>query len=291
MSGICGSVAAAMALAFAFGYAGTSVPVSHSELQASYFVQRTPSYPPAMGGPEIVQPIPTLAETRKLILDSADLYATVSLVTTHSSTVDKLAASEALLACADLRPKSRREPSQGDAARELAARCSVIRKNMRHDGAVDRAIELRESAEGDPTPLGRLVALAQRSDGSTRWQAGEFLLVSEALQSNDLVLIAAAISALQTRLDDGSPDSKLRAKAFSYAADPHLVAVGQQAVFDLLVNCANAGRCADDLAAKDTERLPAMYDARERREFERLTEQYRSALQRGDTASKLLGER
>jgi hypothetical protein len=244
-----------------------------------------------MGGPDIVQAIPPLAESRKTILDSADLYAAVSLVTTHSSTVDKLAASEALMACADLRPKSKREPSHVDAARELAVRCANIRKNMRRDGAVEKAIELRESAEDDASPLGRLAAVSQRLRGSARWQAGDFLLVDDALKSNDSVLLHAAMDALHTQLDDGSPDSKLRAEAFSYAADLELMAVGQEAVFDRLAKCANAGRCAEDSAVMNIEHATAMYGARERFEIERLTKQYRSAFQRGDTASRLLAVR
>ena len=195
------------------------------------------------------------------------------------------------MACADLRPKSKREPSQADAARELAARCANIRKNMRRDGAVEKAIELRESAEDDASPLGRLAAVSQRLRGSARWQAGDFLLVDDALKSNDLVLLNAAMNALHTQLDDGSPDSKLRAEAFSYAADLELRAVGQQAAFDRLASCANAGRCADDSAVTNIQRATAMYGARERFEIERLTMQYRSALQRGDTASKLLAVR
>ena len=174
---------------------------------------------------------------------------------------------------------------------ELAARCANIRKNMRRDGAVEKAIELRESAEDDASPLGRLAAVSQRLRGSARWQAGDFLLVDDALKSNDLVLLKAAMNALHTQLDDGSPDSKLRAEAFSYAADLELRAVGQQAAFDRLASCANAGRCADDSAVTNVQRATAMYGARERFEIERLTMQYRSALQRGDTASKLLAVR
>jgi hypothetical protein len=279
-------VSALAALAFAIIHAGTSVPVDRSQAPAGS-AARLPSYPPAMGGPDIVQPIQTFAERRKAILDSADLHATVLLITTNSSTVDKLAASQALMACAELRPKRLREAGQATAAQELAARCAGIHKHLRHDGAVERAIELRESAERDASPLGNLIALSRRTHNTARWQADDLQLVSDALRSNDPVRIDAAISALYVHLDDGSPDSKLRAEAFLYAADLHLTAVGQQAVFDRLVHCANADRCedADTVAAS---RDAGMYGTRERLEIERLVRQYRLALQRGRTATEVL---
>ena len=282
------AIAAAVAMAaLAIGYAGTLVPAHRSQPRASA-VARAPSYPPAMGGPDIVQPIQTLAERRKTILDSADLYATVSLITTHSSTVDKLAASEALTACAELRPKRKREAGQVTAVQELGARCAGIHKNFRHDGAVERAIELRESAESDASPLGGLVALSRRAYGNARWKAEDFQLVSDALKSNDLVRIDAAISALRVHLDDGSPDSRLRAEAFSYAADLHRTAVGQQASFDRLAHCANADRCEDGDTVATHQGVAGTYGTRERLEIERLIRQYRLALQHGKTATEML---
>jgi hypothetical protein len=279
--------AALAALAFATIYAVTSVPIYRS-LPPANSAARLPSYPPAIGGPDSVQPIPNLAERRKAILDSADLYATVSLITTHSSTVDKLAASEALTACAELRPKRKREAGQVTAVQELAARCTGIHKHLRHDGAVERAIELRESAERDASPLGGLVALSRRAHSHVRWQAEDFQIVSDALKSNDLVRVDAAISALHIHLDDGSPDSKLRALAFSYAAEFHRTAVGQQAAFDRLAHCANADRCEQGDTVATSRGVAASYGTRERLEIEDLTEQYRLALQRGKTATEVL---
>lgn len=280
-------VAALAALAFATIYAGTSVPVNRSRPPASS-AARLPSYPPAMGGPDSVQPIQTLAERRKAILDSADLHATISLITTNSSTVDKLAASQALMVCAELRPKRKREAGQVTAVHELAARCAGIHEYLRHDGAVERAIELRESAERDASPLGGLVALSRRVHGNARWQAEDFQLVSNALKSNDLVRVDAAISALHIHLDDSSPDSKLRALAFSYAADLHRTAIGQQAVFDSLAHCANADRCEDGDTVATSQRVAGTYGTRERLEMERLIKQYRLALQHGKTATEVL---
>jgi len=279
--------AALAALAFAIRYAGTSVLVDRSQPPPGS-VAALPSYPPAMGGPDIVQPIQTLAERRKTILDSADLHATVSLITTHSSTVDKLAASEALMACAELRPKRKREAGQVTAVQELAARCAGVRKYLRHDGAVERAIELRESAERDASLLGGLVALSRRAHENARWQAEDFQLVSDALKSSDLVRIDAAIGALHVHLDDGSPDSRLRALAFSYAADLHRTAIGQQAVFDRLAHCANADRCEDGDTVATSQRVAGTHGTRERLEMERLIKQYRLALQHGKTATEVL---
>ena len=204
-----------------------------------------------MGGPDIVQPaIPTVAESRSKIVDSADLYAVVSKVTLQSPTIDKLAASEALLACADFRPRRKREPEEQAAAQELAARCAGIHQNMRRNDAIDKAVELRASAEDDPSPLGRLVALSRRSDaGKARWHAAEFALVSEALRSGDSVLISEAIRALHVQLDDGLTDSKSRSQAFAQAADSYVLPKGdQRTAFDALVDCANLGRCVNDPA-------------------------------------------
>ena len=166
----------------------------------------------------------------------------------QSPTIDKLAASEALLACAEFRPRRKREPEEQAAAQELAVRCAGIRQNMRRNDAIDKAVELRASAEDDPSPLGRLVALARRSDaGKARWHAAEFALVGEALRSGDSVLISEAIRALHAQLDDGLPDSKLRSQAFAQAADSYVLHKGdQRTVFDALVDCANLGRCAND---------------------------------------------
>ena len=90
---------------------------------------------------------------------SADLHAVVSKITVQSPTIDKLAASEALIACAEFRPRRKWEPEEHAAARELAERCAGIRQNMGRNGAIDKAVELRASAEDDPSPLGRLAIL------------------------------------------------------------------------------------------------------------------------------------
>ncbi len=287
----CGAV---IALAAALKFAGTSVPAPGVEqLPASRSEQRSPAYPPAMGGPDIVQPaLPTAAEIRSKIVDSDDLYAVVSNITANSPTIEKLAASEALIACADFRPKSRREPAEQAAAQQLLIRCAGIRRIMRRDGAVDKAIELRASAENDPSPLGRLAALSQRSDaGGVRWHAGDLALVSDALRSNDSVLIGEAIRALHAGLDRGLPDSKLRVQAFTDAASLYaLIRDDQPTVFDALVDCANLGRCTSDSGRTSLERNIPL-GVRERSEMQRLVEQYRLALQRGISATELLAIR
>ena len=247
-----------------------------------------------MGGPDIVQPAPpTASESRNRIVDSADLYAVVSKITVQSPTIDKLAASEALIACAEFRPRRKWEPEEHAAAHELAERCAGIRQNMRRNDAIDKAVELRASAEDDPSPLGRLVALARRSDaGKARWHAAEFALVNEALRSSDPVLISEAIRALHVQLDDGLTDSKSRSQAFAQAADSYVLHKGdQRTAFDALVDCANLGRCANDPARARTQHDSVAGGARERSENQRLVEQYRLALQRRSTAAELLAIR
>jgi hypothetical protein len=280
-----------IALAAALRLAGTSVPASHvQQLQATNSEQRSPAYPPAMGGPDIVQPaITTAAESRSKIVDNDDLYTVVSRITTRSPTIDKLAASEVLMACADFRPKGRREPAEQAAAQQLLVRCARIRQNMRRNSALDKAVELRMSAEDDPSPLGRLAALSQRSDsGRARWNAEEFALVSNALRSSDSVLIGEAIRALHAQLDDGLPDSKLRVQAFAHAANSYdLLRIDQRTVFDALVDCANLSLCTNDSDSARVEHDLAPLSARERGEIRRLAERYRLALQRGTSASEL----
>ena len=292
---VVGGCGAVIALAAAFKLAGTSVPASRVEqLQAGNSEQRTPAYPPAMGGPDIVQAaITTAAASRNKIVDSADLYVVVSTVTTHSSTVDKLAAAEALMACADFRPRRRREPAEQAAAQQLIIRCAGIRQNMRRNGALEKAVELRTSAEADPSPLGRLAALSQRPNaGRARWHADDSVLVNDALRSNDSVLIGEAIRALHAQLDDGLPDSKLRVQAFAQAANSYAPLRGdQRTVFDAFVDCANLGRCTNDSRSERAEHDIAPLGAREQSEIQRLIEQYRLALQRGTSASELLAIR
>ena len=288
----CGAV---IALAAVIRFTGTSVPASRVEpLQASNSERRPPAYPPDMGGPDIVQPAPpTASESRNKIVDSADLHAVVSKITVQSPTIDKLAASEALIACAEFRPRRKWEPEEHAAARELAERCAGIRQNMRRNGAIDKAVELRASAEDDPSPLGRLAALARRSDaGKARWHAAEFALVNEALRSSDPVLISEAIRALHIQLDDGLTDSKSRSQAFAQAADSYVLHKGdQRTAFDALVDCANLGRCANDPARARTQHDSVAGGARERSENQRLVEQYSLALQRRSTAAELLAIR
>ena len=284
-----------IAVAAALRFAGTSVPASRiGQWQASNPDQRSPAYPPAMGGPDIVRPAEaTPAERRNRIVDSGDLYAVVSTITTHSPTIDKLAATEALMACADFRPKSRREPAGQAAAQQLLVRCAGIRQNMRRNGAIDRVVELRTSAEADPSSLGRLTALSQRSDaGRVLWHSDDFALVSDALRSGDSVLIGEAVRALHTQLDGGLPDSKLRVQAFADATNSYALARSdRRTVFDTLVACANLGRCSNDSASTQIERHVGPIDTREQAEIQRLAEQYRLALQRGASAAELLAIR
>ena len=288
----CGAV---IVLAAALQLAGTLAPAFRVEqLPATPSGQASPAYPPAMGGPDIVQPATTTAaENRNKIVDSDDLYTVVSSITTRSPTIEKLAASEALMACADLRPKSRREPAEQAAAQQLLVRCARIRQNMRRNGALDKAVELRTSAEDDPSPLGRLAALSQRSDaGRAPWHAEDFALVSDALRSNDFVFLGEAIRALHAHLDDGLPDSKLRVQAFARAANSYALRRGDQlTAFDALVDCANLGRCTNESGSTRVENDMALLGARERSEIQRLVEQYRLALQRGTSAAELLAIR
>ncbi len=291
MAGCGGAVIALVAVV---RFAGTSVPASRVEqLQASHSESRSPAYPPAMGGPDIVHAvIPTVAESRRKIVDSADLYAAVSKVTEQSHTIDKLAAAEALIACTEFRPRRKWEPEEHAAARELAERCAGIRQNMRRNDAIGRAVELRAWAEDDPSPLGRLTALSRHADGSKiRWYAAEFALVSEALRSNDSVLISEAIRALHAQLDDGLSDSRSRSQAFAQAADLYVLHKYERAVFDALVDCANLGRCDNDSGRARTQHDSVAGGARERSEDQRLVEQYRLALQRRSTAAELLAIR
>ena len=207
-----------------------------------------------MGGPDLVHAVPTFAESRRKIVDSADLYAVVSKINVQSSTIDKLAASEALLACAEFRPRRKREQEEEAAAHELAARCAGIRQHMRRNDAIDKAVELRARAEEDPSLLGRLIALSRSSDASkARWHAAEFALVGEALTSGDSVLISEAVRALHAQLDDGLPDAKLRSQAFAKAADSYLLhKADQRAIFDALVDCANLSDATTNPATRKT---------------------------------------
>jgi hypothetical protein len=288
----CGAV---IALAAVIRFTGTSVPASRIEqLQSSNSEHRSPAYPPAMGGPDIVQAAPpTASESRNKIVNSAELHAVVSKITVQSPTIDKLAASEALIACAEFRPRRKWEPDEHAAARELAERCAGIRQNMGRNGAIDKAVELRASAEDDPSPLGRLATLARHSEaGKARWHAAEFALVNEALRSSDPVLISEAIRALHVQLDDGLTDSVLRLRAFAQAADLYVLHKGdQRTAFDVLVNCANLGRCANDSGRARMEHDSVAGGVRERSENQRLVEQYRLALQRRSTAAELLAIR
>ena len=283
----CGAV---IALAAVVRFSGTSVPLSGAQrLQSGVLEHRSPAYPPAMGGPDIVHAaIPTVAEGRRKIVDNTDLYAVVSKITAQSPTIAKLAASEALLVCAEFRPRRKREREEEAAAQELAARCAGIRQHMRRNDAIVKAVELRASAEDDPSFLGQLIALARGTDASkARWHAAEFALVGEALTSGDSVLITEAVRALHAQLDNGLPDAKLRSQAFAQAADSHLLhKADQRTVFDALVDCANLGRCANDSGrAEDTDRTGSM---RQRPEIQRLVGHYLLALQRGMPAQQLL---
>jgi hypothetical protein len=234
-----------------------------------------------MGGPDLVQPrAATPSEVRKQIVDSADFYAVISKITPNSPTADKLAAAEVLTACADLRPKAKREPVEQVAADDLVARCFGIRQNMRRDGALERAIEMRMSAEGDASTLGRLAALAQRSSGGTRWYDAEVALVSDALRSGDSVLMREAIQALQAQFQNGLPDSSLRARAFALGAELYMHdKTSQRTEFDALINCASAGRCGLNVTPEG-EALGGT-DARAQAPFNRLAERYRLALHQG----------
>jgi hypothetical protein len=293
LTGVCGAL---VALAVAVGFKGTSVSESQLEQTraASVARPRLPAYPPAMGGPDVVQPAPlNAAGSRKAIVDNADLYSAVSKITTHSPTIDKLAASEVLMACASFRPKSPREPVELAAAQQLEERCAGIRQNMRRDDALEKAVELRASAEDDPSPLGRLTSLSQRSGvGSARWQSDDLALVSDALVSSDSVLVSEAIRALSSHLNDGSPDSRLRTQALAHAAGSNArEATDERTAFDALLACASLGRCSDDSAVARMNLDSALFGIRERSEIKRLVEQYRLALRRGITASELLAMR
>ena len=286
----CGAV---IALAAVVGSTGTWAPtVRFEQLQDPRFGADPPAYPPAMGGPDIVQPAsPTASESRRKIVDASDLHAAVSKITAQSPTIDKLAASDVLLACADFRPRRQRDSEEQSAAQELAGRCAGIRKNMRRNDAIERAVELRASAESDSAPLGRLAALSRRSDGGkVRWYAAEFALVSAALKSNDSVLIGEAIRALQAQLDDGLPDSRLRSLALATAADLYVHKYDQRTLFDTLVECANLGQCTSTFG-RDVAHDIVPGGVRERSEIQRLIKQYGLALQGATSAEQLLATR
>ncbi len=290
---VLGGCGAVIALAAALQLADTGAPSpSAPQVQlADRAESRSPSYPPAMGGPDIVQQAPqTAAERRNEIIDSTDLYAAVSKITVQSPTIDKLAASEALLACADFRLRRNRASEEQAAAQALAERCMGIRRNMRRNEAVEKAIELRASAEDDRSPLGRLALLSRQSGaGKARWHDAEITLVNEALRSGDLVLVTEAIRALQVQLDDGLSDARMRTEAFERAADLFvLLKDNQRTVFDALVDCANLSRCSGRFRANHGSTLEGI---RERSQMQRLTEQYRLALQRGKTTEELLAIR
>lgn len=283
---------AVIALGAVVWFAGTSVPASRvGQLQASHSESTSPAYPPAMGGPDTVNPaIPSAAESRQKIVDSPDLYSAVSKITVQSPTIDKLAASEALLACAEFRLKRNRAAEEQAAALALAERCAGVRRNMRRNEAIDKAIELRASAEDDPSPLGRLAFLSRHSAaGKPRWHAADFALVNEALRSSDLVLMTEALRALHAQFDDGLSDSRLRAEAFEQAADLFvLLKANQRTVFDALIDCANLSRCSGRFR---TEHGITPEGFRERSQMLHLVEQYRLALQRGTAAEQLLAVR
>ena len=288
----CGVVVGVAALAAALQLVRTTATKSGGQ-QPVIESNRAPSYPPAMGGPDLLQAAAVRpAEVRKRLVDSPDLYAAVSKITPDSPTVDKMVAAEVLAVCAELRPKAHRERAEERAAKELVTRCSGIRQSLRHDGAVERAIELQASAEGDASILGRLAALARRSASGARWHEGDVALVGDALKSGDSVLERAAIRAFEAHLDDGLPDSNLRARAFVAGAVSYMREEARHRTqFDALVDCVNAARCGESGGELAQERFDGI-DARGQREFRRLAEQYRLAFQRGTvSATELLAIR
>lgn len=285
-----------MVLAAALCFTGLSGPTPRIEPvhAVSSSDGRTPSYPPAMGGPDVAQPVMlTNSEVRKWIVESADLYSAVSKVTAQSPTIDKLVTSEILMACAYLRPQGKRAPVEQAAAQELVTRCAGIRQNFRRDGALDRAVELRVSAENDQSSLGRLLALSQRPEGRrTGWRAGDQTLVSDALRSGDSLLVREATRVLLAQLDDGSPDASLRIQAFAHAAELFALSdSGLRTNFHALVDCVSMGRCAADNGASKPERDMAHVGVREQSEINRLVQEYRLALLRRTTALELLSVR
>lgn len=286
-------IGATVAITAIVAFRSDSASVRRQE-QPSAMGARAPSYPPAMGGPDIVVTAraPTPTQLRAQVVDNPDLYAAVLRVNTTSSTEQKMAAWSVLNACINITRKNQRARNAAEtaAASELGTRCATLQAGgMRLNEAASKANEFQRMADADNSPLGELLALSQRSlRGSINWYERETTLVTAALQSGDPILVREASRALSARIDDGSsPDAALRAAAFTFAVDLYEQdRPGTQ--FDRLVDCAIGGRCA---VASPAKKIDERFAPTEQREVRRLLEHYRLALHRGVTADELLALR
>lgn len=246
------------------------------------------SWPPAMGGPDIVkerQRMPT--DVKREIVDSDEWLSLIARIDAASPTETKLGAWSILVACthAPREPRPFQSDAERSAIQALAARCEPI--NAALPNAMVRAAEVRRMAEADATPLGQLISLSKRSLQGSGWEPYDAALVDAALRSGDSVLLVEANAALYAKLNDGSPDAALRAGAAQYALDSHIGA-HERPQFDRLAECAVASRCADRGPLDPIKRYRGV---REQTEIARLIEQYQLALRRNASLADMLAIR
>lgn len=250
-----------------------------------------PSWPPAIGGPDITKSSPEKPSAlRARIVNAVDLNAAIKDIDVNSPTEAKLAAVDVLLAC-NMALRAKVKPKEGTpeftAWDELTTRCGAIAALKRKD-TLQRAESLQIAADSDDSRLGQLNALSQRSlTTRTLLQQNDLTLLTEALKSNDVLLVREATRTTYAQLNDGSPDSRVRSQALLLATE--LYRMDQATQFDHLVACANQGRCSAGWPSAQLEK--AVKDPRELTEARRMVDVYRLALQQGITAPELLNLR
>lgn len=246
-----------------------------------------PSWPPTMGGDDVVYPRPVLPnDVRRRLLGERDLYAAIEHIGANGDAAEKLTVAEILAACIAVQRIRPTEEARSIAVKGLASRCERINGAISPSVALKRASQMYQGA-ADSSLLGQMTALSRQSFVQPmRLGLDETSIVNESLRSNDTMLMKAAAQILSPLIEDGSPDSKLRADAFRHAAE--LIRVEQGSDFDHLVACANQGHCSGTPEPKSAMRAT---DRRESAEITRLAVAYRLALLRGAPTSELLAIR
>jgi hypothetical protein len=249
---------------------------------------RSPSYPPAMGGPDNF-PVRDRSATsiRRAIIESDDLLQGVIAVGPMSPTAAKLAASDVLMACFSFRQSKRPVSGQYAAFSALLTRCASVRRHFRRNDAIQLAIDLQISAEGDTSLLGRLASLAQQSQNQIG--GDEQQMITDGLRSGDAVVLRMAGDLVSTRLGRGLRDEEWLRVAFERALLRYAQENGyEQNPIDALAACASRG-CRSGPDSDDMEEVTI--GVREALEIERLTALYFTALQQSRDMGYLIAIR